>query len=303
MASLARSIIIGPLSRSSSKSATPWSSSICAQCRRTFITSPALQSGHNKWSKIRHQKAAHDAKTSSARTYYAKNIILYSKLYGPSLADNPQLANFVQAAKKAGVPKAVIEGAIAKGQGKSSEGAVLEPVVYEAIIPPNIALVVDAATENTKRVIEDLNGYVKKAKGAKSPSKFLFERRGRVVFEKSESGLDVDDIMEDAIEFGAEDLENDEEGNIIVWSDPSSTQQISKGLGSKFNLKILESEIIWHPIEDTRAPLDSSEDLNRFIECLESIKDYPDVQAIWSNVTRGNMSDEEWARVTDLIDE
>lgn len=197
----------------------------------------------------------------------------------------------------------MIEGSIAKGQGKSSEGAVLEPVIYEAIIPPNIALVVDAATENTKRVIEDLNQYVKRANGAKSPSKFLFERRGRVIFEKGESGLDVDDIMEDAIEFGAEDLENDEEGNIIVWSDPSSTQQICKGIGSKFNLKILESDIVWHPIEDTRAPLDSSEELNKFIECLESIKDYPDVQAIWSNVSRGKMSDEEWARVTELIDE
>ncbi|KAK1780979.1 transcriptional regulator-domain-containing protein [Copromyces sp. CBS 386.78] len=301
MASLTRSIVIGPLSRSSLPKST--SSSICAQCRRTFIASPALQSGHNKWSKIKHEKAADDAKKSAVRTAFTKNITLISKLYGPNLNDNPQLASIVAAAKKAGTPKALIEGAIARGQGKSSEGATLEPVIYEAIVPPNIALVVDAATENTKRVIEDLNQFVKKANGAKSPSKFLFERRGRVIFEKGESGLDVDDIMEDAIEAGAEDLENDKEGNIIVWSDPSSTQQICKAVGSKFNLKIAESDIVWHAIEDTKAPLDSSEELIKFTDLLTSIKDYPDVQAIWSNVSRGNMSDDEWARVTELTDE
>lgn len=76
MASLARSIVIGPLSRSSSKST---SSSICAQCRRTFVSSPALQSGHNKWSKIKHEKAAADAKKNAARTVFTKNITLYSK--------------------------------------------------------------------------------------------------------------------------------------------------------------------------------------------------------------------------------
>lgn len=224
-------------------------------------------------------------------------------VYGANLNDNPQLASVVAAAKKAGTPKALIEGAIARGQGKSSEGATLEPVIYEAIVPPNIALLVDAASENTTRVVADLNMYVKKANGAKSPSKFLFERRGRVIFEKGESGLDVDDIMEDAIEAGAEDLENDAEGNIVVWSDPSSTTQICKAVGAKFNLKVADSDIVWHAIEDLKVPLDSSEQLTKFVDLLTTIKDYPDVQAIWSNVSRGNMSDEEWAKVTELINE
>ena len=149
--------------------------------------------------------------------------------------------------------------------------------------------------------MEHMNNYIKKAKGGKSPTKFFFERRGRVVFEKGESGLDVDDIMEDAIEAGAEDLENDQEGNIVVWCDPSSTSNISKTVGPKFNLKIIESGIVWRANEETMVPLDSSEEFEKFLELLETLKDYPDVQAIWSNVAKGNMDDDEWTRITELI--
>lgn len=63
-----------PLTRS-----TTLSSSICAQCRRGFVTSAILESGHNKWSKIRHDKAANDLKKNATRTLFAKNITLYSK--------------------------------------------------------------------------------------------------------------------------------------------------------------------------------------------------------------------------------
>lgn len=76
MASLARSL--GPLTRPAK------SSSICAQCRRAFVSSPGLLSGHNKWSKIRHDKAANDAKKNATRTVFAKNITLYSKRTPPS---------------------------------------------------------------------------------------------------------------------------------------------------------------------------------------------------------------------------
>lgn len=80
MASLARSIVIGPLSRSSLlPKSTSSNSSICAQCRRTFTTGSALQSGHNKWSKIKHDKAAADAKKTAIRTTFTKHITLYSK--------------------------------------------------------------------------------------------------------------------------------------------------------------------------------------------------------------------------------
>ncbi|KAK4252188.1 transcriptional regulator TACO1-like protein [Corynascus novoguineensis] len=272
-------------------------STICAQCRRAFGSSPVLQSGHNKWSKIRHDKAANDLKKNAARTHFCKNITLYSKLYGPDPNNNPQLASAIAAAKRASVPKDKIEGAIARGQGKSSGGEALESITFEAMIPPSIALIVDVETESKLRALQDLNQMVKKAKGSPSSSKFFFSRLGRVVFEKGESGLDVDQIMDDAIEAGAEDLENDAAGNIVVWTQPSGTMQVCKTVGSKFGLKILSSDIVWTANEDTKTRLDASDELVAFTELLEALREYPEVHAVYSNVSKGAMSEEQWAKI------
>lgn len=202
------------------------------------------------------------------------------------------------------MPKDKIEGAIARGQGKSSEGAALESITFEAMMPPSIALIVDVETESKLRALQDLNQMVKKAKGSAGSSKFFFSRVGRVVFEKGESGLDVDQIMDDAIEAGAEDLENDADGNIVVWTQPTGTMQVCKAIGDKFGLKILSSDIIWNANEDTKAKLDASseQELNSFVELLEALREYPEIQAVYSNVAKGEMSDEEWARIEDNLD-
>ncbi|KAL2156265.1 hypothetical protein VTH82DRAFT_1010 [Thermothelomyces myriococcoides] len=276
--------------------------SICTQCRRAFVSSPILQAGHNKWSKIRHDKAANDRKKNAARTLFCKNITLYSKLYGPDPNLNPQLANAITAARKASVPKDKIEAAIARGQGKSSEGKALESITFEAMIPPSIALIVDLETESKLRALQDLNQMIKKAKGSPSSSRFFFSRLGRVVFERTEGGPDVDQIMDDAIEAGAEDLQHDEDGNIVVWTQPSDTMQVCKSVGSKFGLKILSSDIVWTPNEDTKTKLDASDELVSFTELLEALKEYPEVQAVYSNVTRGAMSDEQWAKIEENLD-
>lgn len=170
------------------------------------------------------------------------------------------------------------------------------------MIPPSIALIVDLETESKLRALQDLNQMIKKAKGSPSSSRFFFSRLGRVVFERTEGGPDVDQIMDDAIEAGAEDLQHDEDGNIVVWTQPSDTMQVCKSVGSKFGLKILSSDIVWTPNEDTKTKLDASDELVSFTELLEALKEYPEVQAVYSNVTRGAMSDEQWAKIEENLD-
>jgi transcriptional/translational regulatory protein YebC/TACO1 len=170
------------------------------------------------------------------------------------------------------------------------------------MMPPSIALIVDLETESKLRALQDMNQLVKKAKGSTGSSKFFFSRLGRVVFEKGESGLDVDQIMDDAIEAGAEDLENDAYGNIVVWTQPAGTMQVCKTVGAKFGLKILSSDIIWTANEDTKAKLDASEELVNFTELLEALREYPEVQAVYSNVAKGSMSDEQWAKIEENLD-
>ncbi len=200
------------------------------------------------------------------------------------------------------MPKDRIEGAIARGQGKSSDGAALESITFEAIMPPSIALIVDVETESKLRALQELNLMVKKAKGSAGSSKFFFSRLGRVVFEKGESGLDVDQIMDDAIEAGAEDLEDDVDGNIVVWTQPTGTMQVCKAVGDKFGLKILSSDIIWTANEDTKAKLDASDEQISFTELLEALNEHPEIQAVYSNVAKGEMSDDVWAKIEDNLD-
>lgn len=224
------------------------------------------------------------------------------KVYGPDPNLNPQLANVVAAAKKAGVPKEKIDGAIARGQGRSSTGAMLESMTFEALLPPSVALIVDVETDNKSRSLQDLNVIIKGAKGTASATKFFFTRVGRVVFEKGDSRLDVDSIMDDAIEAGAQDLENDADGNIVVWTLPNGTTQICQALGRKFGLKVISSDIIWSANKDIEAQIESPEDLERFTTLLSSIRSCPDVSAVYSNVSRRGMTDEEWARIAENLD-
>ncbi|KAF6830199.1 DUF28 domain-containing protein [Colletotrichum plurivorum] len=252
----------------------------CRQCFRPLSTTPAAQSGHNKWSKIKHKKGAADAQKNSMRSQHSRTIALYSRH---------------------GVPRNVIDAAIARGQGRSATGASLEPVTLEAIIPPGVALIIEAETESKARTLQDLKMAIKRHKGTPNTATFFFTRLGRVVFEAKE-GAGLDEIMDDAIEAGAEDLEADEEGNLIVWTQPNMTTAVANGVGPKFGLKLLGSEIIWSANEDTKVKIDGAVEAGVLGELLSALQEFPEVQAVYGNPIQGEISDEQWAKIEDNLD-
>ncbi|KAK1981062.1 transcriptional regulator-domain-containing protein [Colletotrichum cereale] len=272
----------------------------CHQCLRPLSTTAAAPSGHNKWSKIKHRKGAADAQKTSMRSQHSKMIALYSRLYGTN--NNPQLATAVANAKKYGVPKSVIESAIARGQGRTASGASLETLTLEAILPPGVALIIEAETESKARSLQDLKVLIKKHKGAANTATFFFTRLGRVVFEAREGGPGVDDIMDDAIEAGAEDLEVDDEGNLVVWTQPNMTNSVASGVGPKFGLKLLGSDIIWSANEDTKVKLDEGPEASTLGELLAALQEFPEVQAVYGNPAKGSIPEGEWARIEENLD-
>ncbi|KAG8161619.1 hypothetical protein KVR01_008606 [Diaporthe batatas] len=276
-------------------------SRICPQCCRAFSTTPISQSGHNKWSKIKHTKGRADQKKTSERTIFVQAITLYSKLYGPDPNLNTSLANAISIAKKASTPKNVIDQAVARGQGRSLSGATLETMKFEVMIGPN-AFILDVETDNKLRALQDVNVVIRKHKGRTGATEFFFSRLGRVVFEKHDK-VGLDEIMDEAIELGAEDLEADDEGNMIVWSQPTSTMQIAQGVAKSFDLKVLSSEIIWSPNEDTRPTVDSVDDVKSLAAFVEALSELPEVQAIYSNAAKGpSVPEEEWEAFEDNLD-
>ncbi|WQF75706.1 Putative transcriptional regulator TACO1, integrase-like protein [Colletotrichum destructivum] len=256
----------------------------CHQCLRPLSTTPAAPSGHNKWSKIKHRKGAADAQKNSMRSQHSKMIALYSR---------------------PGVPKNVIDSAVARGQGRTASGASLEPLTLEAILPPGVALIIEAETESKARSLQDLKVLIKKHKGAANAAAFFFTRLGRVVFEaagEGGGGPGVDDILDDAIEAGAEDLEADDDGNLVVWTQPNMTNAVASGVGPKFGLKLLSSDIIWSANDDTKVKLDKGLEATSLADLLAALQEFPEVQAVYGNPVKGDMSEEEWARIEENLD-
>ncbi|PSR94603.1 transcriptional regulator TACO1-like protein [Coniella lustricola] len=275
---------------------------VCSRCSRMFATSARLQAGHNKWSKIKHTKGRADKDKASIRTLHVRNITLYSRLYGPDPNANTSLANAIALAKKAATPKSVIDGAVARGQGRSMTGTALESMKFEAMFPSSAAFIIDVETDNKLRALQDVNHMIKKHQGRTTTTEYLFSRRGRVVFERHDK-LGQDDVLEAAIESGAEDLETDDEDNIIVWCAPTQTMQLAQSISTKFGFKILTSDIIWMPNENTQTVVDSPEDVKLFSDFVAALSEFPDVQSIYCNALKGeSVTEEEWEAFADNLD-
>ncbi|KAH6896966.1 transcriptional regulator-domain-containing protein [Thelonectria olida] len=279
------------------------SPNICRQCHREFSTTPAQWAGHNKWSKTKHIKAVTDKKKMSERASFTKTIAMYSRMYGDNVNFNPQLANAISAATKASIPKNLIEGAIARGQGKSASGAQLESLSLEVLMPPDIALIIDAETDNKTRTLHDLRHVVKNAGGVVGSTAFYFTRRGRAVFQAKEGGPTLSDVLDEAIEHeGMEDVEELPDGNFLAWTQPSAVMAIAQALSKKFELEILDSEIVWAPNEDTKVAVDSSELAETLDKLCSGLKEYPETKAIYANVRQGSIENEEWDKVEGNLD-
>ena len=216
---------------------------------RYLSCSTAVKSGHNRWSKIKHDKAKVDvsitlcralrastnlvlqAGITRQRTAIAQELQLASRDHGPDIQSNPRLATIVAAAKKQGFPKASIENAIARGQGKSPSGAQLDSVTVEAMMPPAVAVIIECLTDSKLRLMSDLKHLVKDFGGSTTPTNHLFDRRGKIILENPR-GLTEEDVFDQSIEAGATDIEVGEDGELIVFTEPDQTMAAAKALSS-----------------------------------------------------------------------
>lgn len=214
------------------------------------------------------------------------------------LSANPK--TYANSQVPGGYPKANMAAAIARGQGKSITGGTLEYITLEAITPSQIAMIIEAETDRSKRTLEDLRYIVKKGGGAATPTTYLFQKKGRVVFEVDES-LGVDDVLDEAIEAGAEDVETDEDGSIVVWTEPNKTTSAGQSLEKSLGLKVESSQILWDSNEDTRVSLDT-ETARPFLDLVDQIRNEQSVQAVFANVAQGSLTEEEWDEVESKLD-
>lgn len=203
-------------------------------------------------------------------------------MWGPDTKYNPRLTLALSNAKRASIPKTVIEAAIARGQGLSVSGQALEALTIEAMLPGNIAAVIECLTDQKARVLQDIRHLIKNNSGIITPTTFLFERKGRVVMEKKED-TNSDNYLDQAIEAGAADITTDDKGRLVLLTNPSETKTVGEMFARLSGLAIEELEIIWDPNADSMVGVKDEEQAKVLEDLLGALREEPSVQEIYMN--------------------
>ncbi len=236
-------------------------------------------SGHSKWATIKHKKGAADAKRGQMFTKLIKEISIAARMGGGDPEGNPRLRTAILKARAANMPKDNVDRAIKKGTGEL-EGATYEELTYEAYAPGGGAMLIEVLTDNKNRAAAEIRNLLNRSGanlGASGSVSYLFKRRGVLSYDGE--AYTEDQIMEAAIEAGADDVVN-EEGTIIVYTDPATFESVLDAMNAK-NFATLGAEISMVHDAYIAADADTGAKVQKLIDKLEENED---VQNVYHNV-------------------
>jgi YebC/PmpR family DNA-binding regulatory protein len=235
-------------------------------------------SGHSKWATIKHKKGAADAKRGRLFTKLIKEITMAARLGGGDPGGNPRLRKAIDDAKAVNMPADNIKRGIQRGTGELP-GVSYEEVTYEGYGPGGVAVLIEAMTDNKNRTLPEIRTIFSKNGGNLGESgsvRFLFQKRGYLTIEKDKAT--EDQVMEAAIEAGAEDVTSTGEVHEIFCA-PDSLPQVKSALEAK-KLPLAVAEIDMIPT--TEVALDQRK-ADQMLRLMEAIEDHEDVQHVWAN--------------------
>jgi YebC/PmpR family DNA-binding regulatory protein len=235
-------------------------------------------SGHSKWSSIKHKKAAVDSRRGQQFTKLARAVTVAAREGGGDPDGNPALANAVQKAREASMPKDNIERAIAKGTGEGADAAAIEAILYEGYGPGGVALLIEALSDNRNRTGADVRHIMGKhggSLGEPGSVAYLFDKRGVLVVD-AERYSDEDLIV--AIDAGAEEIERDDELFEVVTTpaDLAAVRRALEGAG----VDVERSELEQRP--RALVPV-AADDAGRLLRLIDALEDNDDVSAVHAN--------------------
>lgn len=235
--------------------------------------------GHSKWANIKHRKAAQDAKRGKIFTKLIREITVAARMGGPEIADNPRLRAAVDKALSNNMTKDTIDRAIKRGAGDDG-GANMEEITYEGYGKNGVAVLVETMTDNVNRTVSEVRHAFSKFGGNLGTSgsvAFLFTKRGEIFFEP---GVEEEKLMEAALEAGAEDVEENEDGSFLVITRPDkSFGEVVDGLKAA-GLEPADAEVTMSPSTEAEIDAETAETVGKMIDLLE---DLDDVQNVYTN--------------------
>jgi YebC/PmpR family DNA-binding regulatory protein len=233
--------------------------------------------GHSKWANIKHRKGRQDAKRGKIFSRLIRELTVASRLGGPVAEDNPRLRTALDKALSANMPKDTIERAIQRGSG-SAEGDDLEETTFEGYGPGGVAIIVESMTDNNNRTVAEVRHAFSKAGGnlgTDGSVSYLFIKKGLIQLSNNTS---LEQVLEVAIEAGAEDIEENSDQSITISTLPEDFDPVKKALIDK-EIETLESEISLVPETSVSTDLETSIKIYKLLEALEDLDDTQNVHS------------------------
>ncbi|MFA6687922.1 MAG: YebC/PmpR family DNA-binding transcriptional regulator [Sphaerochaetaceae bacterium] len=236
-------------------------------------------SGHSKWATIKHKKGLADAKRGQKFTKLIKEISVAAKMGGPDPDSNARLRTAIIKARAENMPKDNIDRAIKKGSGEMGASTFYE-LTYEGYAPGGVAIIIDTLTDNKNRTAADVRSTLTKlggSLGATGCVSYMFQTKGVITYDATK--YSEDDILEAALENGAEDVAT-EDGTIEVTTSAADFANVLEAMqAAGFEQDSAEVE----KIADTTVQLET-ERARKVMRIVDKLEELDDVQQVSTNL-------------------
>jgi YebC/PmpR family DNA-binding regulatory protein len=234
--------------------------------------------GHSKWANIKHRKAGQDVKRGKIFTKLIRELTIAARQGGGNIADNPKLRGVVDKALGVNMTRDTIERAIERGAGTTENDSLAE-LVYEGYGPNGVAILLETLTDNKNRTVAEVRHIFSKYGGnlgTNGSVAYLFDHTGVISYAK---GVDEEKLLEIALEAGARDIINNEDGSVDVHTAFENFGAVKDALDNA-GLQAGSAEVTMLASTGVDLDVEGAEQLMRLVEQLE---DLDDVQNVYSN--------------------
>ena len=235
--------------------------------------------GHSKWAKVKHFKGAIDAKRGKIFAKLGKEIAIAAKIGGGDPNMNPRLRMALLKSRAANMPNDNIERAIKRGTG-AGEPIHYEDLTYEVYGPHGVAMLVELSTDNRNRTAAEIRSILTKNGGSIATAGSvtrLFQRKGQIIVPRE--AANEDQLMEAALEAGAEDFKTEPEG-FTVLTEPTAFEAVHKVIETR-GIKPADASVTYLPT--LTVPLTEPAAVAAVSRLTELLEEHDDVKEIHSN--------------------
>ncbi len=236
--------------------------------------------GHSHWAGIKHKKALVDAKKGKVFTKILREITIAAKMGGGNPDQNPRLRKAMDDARAANMPSDNVKRAIMKGTGQLP-GVSYEEITYEGYGPGSTAVIVECTTDNKNRTFAEIRKIFTSRGGSIGTSgcvSYMFKNKGVIMVAKD--AISEDDLMNLALEAGAEDVRTEGESYEVITAPDATFEAVKKAIEDK-GITPESAELTMLP--DTEVNITDEHVAESLLKMMEELDDHDDTKNVYSN--------------------